>query len=122
MSSVEGSKRKRRNDRNHIVYKLTCKPTGESYVGITVATGRAFKKSLATRWKKHVYHALVEKRPYRLQDAIRKHGPAAFMHETIDIVRGKAAAHAMERVLVKTQKPVLNTEMTARKRSRWENS
>lgn len=115
-------KRKRRNDRNHIVYKLTCEPTGESYIGITVATGRAFQKSLATRWKKHVYHAVVEQRPYRLQNAIRAHGADAFNHEILRVVRGKSAAHTMERAWIKTHKPALNTECTASKRSRWENS
>jgi hypothetical protein len=121
MKTGRNGHRKRRNDRNHIVYKLTCAATGESYIGITVANGRAFKKSLATRWQKHVYHAVVEERPYRLQEAIRTHGEKSFEHEIIRVVRGKAEAHTMERAWIKVEKPALNTECTAKKRSRWEN-
>jgi len=110
--------RKRRNDRNHLVYRLSCEATGEKYIGITVCNGRAYWKSLATRWQKHVYHACVEKRPHLLQKAIRKHGEEAFTYEILKIVRGKSAAHEAERKLIKRQLPKLNVECTGRKRTR----
>lgn len=108
--------RKRRNDRNHVVYSITCEPTGERYIGITVVSGRAFQKSVKVRWQKHVYHAMVEGRDYALQRAIREHGEEAFSHELLYIVRGKAAAHEIERELIDNEAPELNTECTARKR------
>ncbi len=91
-------------------------PTGETYIGITVVRGRAFKKSVRSRWVAHVYHALVEKRPYRLHEAIRKHGEEAFTHELLEIVRGKAAAHNREVELIHEQVPKLNIEATKRKK------
>lgn len=108
--------RKRRNDRNHLVYRLTCDTTGETYIGITVCKGRAYWKSLATRWQKHLYHAIIEKRPYALQKAIRKHGSDAWSYEIIEIVRGKSAAHEIERGLIAEETPELNTECTSKKR------
>lgn len=114
--SKTARKRKRRSDRNHVVYRITCIPTGDTYIGITVVRGRAFKKSLRMRFDGHVYHAKIEKRPYALHKAIRKHGADAFKHEIIEIVRGKAAAHAREVELIHEQVPALNVEATKRKR------
>lgn len=108
--------RKRRNDRNHVIYALTCEPTGERYIGITVSQGRAYQKSVKVRWQKHVYHATVEGRDHLLQRAIREHGEEAFSHELLYIVRGKSAAHELERDLIAAECPQLNTECTARKR------
>ena len=108
--------RKRRTDRNHVIYLITCKVTGDTYVGITVATGRAYKKSVAKRWTKHLYHALVEKRTGLLQIAIREHGADAFEHTVLEIVRGKAATHKRERELIGELAPTLNVELTERKR------
>lgn len=112
----EVARRKRRNDRNHLVYRLTDTLTGEKYIGITVCNGRAYWKSLATRWRKHVYHACVEKRPYLLQERIRSHGEEAFTYEILKIVRGKTQAHEHERKLIKRHLPELNVECTGRKR------
>lgn len=103
--------RKRRNDRNHVIYSIVCEKTGEEYIGITVSLGRARLKSVASRWQKHVYHALVEGRSFPLQKAIRKHGEEAFSHELIAVVRGKSAAHELEREIIAERKPALNVEM-----------
>ncbi len=116
MKTGRNGHRKRRTDRNHIVYGITCEPTGERYIGITVVSGRAFQKSVKVRWQKHVYHAMVEGRDYALQRAIREHGESSFSHELLYIVRGKAAAHEIERQLIDDEAPELNTECTARKR------
>ena len=113
--------RKRRTDRNHIIYLITCLVTGDTYVGITVVRGRAFKKSLHIRWMNHVYHAMVEGRTFPLQKLIRKHGPEAFAHEILKVVRGKETAHVTEKKLIKKLCPTLNVELTSRKRSRWHN-
>ena len=97
--------RKRRSDRTHLIYVLTCEPTGERYIGITVSIGRAYQKSVKSRWQKHVYHALVEGRDFALQRAIREHGEEAFSHELLYIVRGKTAAHEIERELISDEAP-----------------
>lgn len=116
MKTGRNGHRKRRSDRTHLVYMITCEPTGERYIGITVSIGRAYQKSVKSRWQKHVYHALIEGRDYALQRAIREHGEESFAHELLYIVRGKAAAHEIERELIELEAPELNTECTGRKR------
>ena len=108
--------RKKRSDRNHAIYKLTCRPTGEQYVGLTVVRGRAFQKSVKIRWDGHVNHALVEQRQYLLQDRIRRFGPESFDHELMEVVRGKQPAHDREKSLIETLRPELNIECTGRKK------
>jgi hypothetical protein len=107
--------RKRRCDRNHAVYQIRCKATGERYIGITVVMGRAVKKSVRKRWLSHVYHAEIEGRSHRLQRAIRRHGPGAFTHELLAVVRGKQAAHDLEMKMIRRRRPQLNVEGTGRK-------
>lgn len=108
--------RKKRSDRNHAVYQITCLPTGERYIGLTVIRGRAFQGSVRIRWEGHVYHALVENRDYPLQRAIRQYGPSAFRHELIKVIRGKQEAHDFEISLIHELKPELNVEGTDRKK------
>lgn len=107
---------KRRCDRNHIVYQILCVTTGERYIGITVVRGRAFQKSLKMRWQGHIYHATVEQRNYPLQQRIRQYGENNFLVSTITIIRGKKAAHELERQLIKETLPELNVECTTKKR------
>lgn len=99
---------KRRCDRNHVVYQITCLITGERYVGITVVRGRAFKRSIDIRWQGHLYHALVENRHNPLQQRIREYGEQGFKKEILSIVRGKKQAHKFETEIIKTTKPELN--------------
>lgn len=106
--SMETTKRKPRSDRNHVIYQLTCNATGETYIGITVARGRAYKKSMDIRWNGHCYHATVENRPTILADRIRTHGPDAFSKEILSVVRGKTEAHTQERNYIRNFRPALN--------------
>jgi hypothetical protein len=102
-------KRKRRTDRNHIIYSLAVGK--KEYIGIThVADGRV-GPSLTRRWKKHVNRAFRENRDWKLCVAIRKYGPEAFEVSVIQIVRGKEAAHQVERELIRARKPKLNTDV-----------
>lgn len=110
-------RRKKRCDRNHAIYMVTCQPTGQRYIGITAVTGRAFLKSVKRRWNNHVYHAIVEGRDYPLQQSIREHGEQAFCHELLMIVRGKQEAHSIELDMINSLKPELNVEGTSRKAS-----
>ena len=101
--------RKRRIDRNHIVYRLQVK--GLLYIGVTYVEKANAKKSLARRWRKHVQRALSEGHNWKLCQAIRKYGADAFLVEVIDVVRGKVAAHTLERQLIRQLKPKLNTDV-----------
>jgi hypothetical protein len=101
-----------------VIYLATCTVTGDTYLGLTVARGRAYQASMMKRWQGHTYHALVELRPYLIHEAIRTHGPDAWTHQVLCVVRGKAATHAREKELIAELKPSLNVECTARKRAR----
>lgn len=102
-------KRKRRLDRNHIVYSLTVGKL--EYIGVTYVENRSPTKSLRRRWQKHVRRALTEDRDWTLCKAIRKYGPEAFTVQVLEVVRGKPDAHTRERELIRTLKPKLNTDV-----------
>ena len=100
--------RKKRSDRKHIVYVLTV--AGKSYVGVTYVHDNDPKKSLRRRWQKHVRRALTENRNWKLCVAIRKYGKDKFSTDIVKVVRGKATAHEVERTLIRSLKPKLNTD------------
>lgn len=102
-------KRKRRTDRNHIVYSIAIGK--REYIGVTVVNNGSVSKSLKRRWQKHVQRAMAEDKGWKLSLAIRKYGPEAFVVETIQVVRGKSPAHAIERELIRIRKPKLNTDV-----------
>lgn len=101
-------KRKPRADRKHIVYELTV--CGKSYVGVAVVLAGSPKKTLHRRFQKHVQRALAEQHVWKLCVAIREHGPETFTKKIVQVVRGKVAAHEIERELIRTLKPELNTD------------
>ncbi len=102
-------RRKRRSDRNHLVYRLQVKTL--IYIGVTHVDRKSAAKSLRRRWLKHVQRALNENHDWKLCNAIRKYGPNAFIVEIVDVVRGKSAAHDLERMLIHQLKPKLNTDV-----------
>ena len=106
--------RKRRNDRNHVIYQLTG-PDGEKYIGVTFARGRAWKRSAKIRWEAHVRNALDYDRQNLLSVSIREHGVENFSREVLEIVRGKQNAHDRERELLQLIQPELNMEGMGRK-------
>ena len=101
-------KRKRRNDCRHAVYVITNTVTNEQYVGVTVVAGEV-KKNLKVRMQKHIRRALTENRDWALCRSIREHGARSFTYGLLEIVRGRAAGYALERELIRTHMPVLNT-------------
>ena len=109
-------KRKGRSDRNHVVYRLICTQTDETYYGVTVARGRAYKKSMLARWKHHVRNALVYGKETLLYDRLREVGPEAWKLEIVSVVLGKQPAHDFERSLIKEHQPELNMEGMRRKK------
>lgn len=100
-------RRKRRSDRNHLIYEI--KRGRSIYIGVTYVE-KSVTKSLARRWRKHVQRAMTEFKDWKLCEAIRRHGPEKFDVRVIAVIRGKVAAHEYERELIRTIRPSLNTD------------
>jgi tRNA U54 and U55 pseudouridine synthase Pus10 len=108
MTDTVKKPRKRRTDRNHIIYLIT---VGEAqYVGVTYKE-KTVLHSLQRRAHKHYYRATVEGKQWLLCQALRT---LTSKHEIdirpLEIVRGKAAAHARETELRALMRPELNTD------------
>ena len=101
--------RKKRSDRNHVIYKVTCVDTDDSYIGLTVARGQAYLRSVKVRWQKHVSRALCEDKNWGMCVALREVSDCDWTYEIVEIVRGRKNAHARERELIAKFEPTLNT-------------
>jgi predicted GIY-YIG superfamily endonuclease len=105
--------RKRRSDRNHIIYLITNTMNGNEYIGITASTGRAFLRSAKVRLQKHFSRARREDWNWKLYtDMVNYIDDLELVYEVsvLDVVRGKEEAHIREMELVKKFKPALNTK------------
>lgn len=100
--------RKKRSDRNHIIYKITCLKTKETYIGLTLQTGQKKIGSAKIRLKSHISRA-NNGGGWKLHDRIRELGEEFFVTEVIDIIRGKSNAHKKEIEYIRLLKPELNT-------------
>jgi len=99
--------RKKRSDRRHIVYCISNMLTGDFYIGVT----QGFRQhDLKIRVQKHIRRALTEDKDWALCKAIRKYSPIAFDYRIVDVVRGKAVAHSLERELIGKYFPTLNSQ------------
>ena len=102
--------RKKRTDRNHIIYELVV--NGKNYIGVTAKTESTVNKSVLSRAAKHFYRAKTETKNWLLCAELRtlsdKSEIEVYVHE---IIRGKAAAHRREVEIRRTVKPVLNTDV-----------
>lgn len=101
--------RKKRSDRNHIIYQITNEVTGEIYIGITAVAGRAYLHSLKSRWKKHLSRWKTQNPEWRLYQSLTQYGETAFRPIILEIIRGKAEAHNRECQLIKSLNPQLNS-------------
>jgi hypothetical protein len=101
--------RKRRSDRNHVLYRVTCPETGDSYIGLTVAQGQAFLRSVKVRFQKHISRAKCENRQWAFCKFIRSNSAVTFKYEVIEVVRGRKPAYQRERELIAAYAPTLNT-------------
>ena len=101
--------RKKRTDRNHIIYEL--RVNGHNYIGVTAKTASTVNKSVLARAAKHFYRAKTEGKNWLLCQALRslqdKSEIEVLVHE---VVRGKAAAHKREVELRRALCPTLNTD------------
>jgi hypothetical protein len=101
--------RKKRADRNHVIYKVTCVDTNDTYIGLTVANGQAYVRSVKVRWQKHVSRAVCEDKAWGMCVALRELAECDWTYEIVEIVRGRKNAHARERELIAELAPTLNT-------------
>ena len=102
--------RKKRADRNHIIYELVV--NGKNYIGVTAKTESTVNKSVLSRAAKHFYRAKTETKNWLLCAELRKLADKSeievYVHE---IIRGKSAAHKREVELRRMLKPALNTDV-----------
>ena len=96
--------RKKRSDRNHVLYQLTI---GEqTYIGLTVAIGQAYLRSVKVRVQKHMSRAKKESKDWAICEALRS--DEAIQYEVLEVVRGRKAAHSRERQLIEKLSQSLN--------------
>jgi hypothetical protein len=101
--------RKRRNDRNYVLYQVFAEDTGDHYIGLTVATGRAFLRSVKVRVQKHMSRAKCENKDWSFCQFIRSNPETQLQYQVIEVVRGRKAAYQRERELIAAHNPTLNT-------------
>lgn len=101
--------RKKRSDRNHVLYMVTCEDTGDTYVGLTVALGQAYLKSVKIRWQKHMSRARCEDKDWNFCNALRVLDECDWRYQVLEVVRGRKNAHQRERELIRDLNPSLNT-------------
>ena len=102
--------RKKRTDRNHLIYKITCLPTLDEYIGVTVMNSSSVKKTLKTRFQQHIYKATIVAPDWSLSSAIREHGHDMFIIEPLEKCRGRIPSFKREAELINEYKPSLNTK------------
>ncbi len=101
--------RKKRNDRNHVIYEIVNTLTGASYLGITAAIGRRFSYSVVLRFQKHCSRARKENKKWALYIDMKENDPSVYELFIVDVVRGKALAHQIETKLLKEFQYELNS-------------
>tara|TARA_R110000868_G_scaffold256181_5_gene512900 strand:- start:134 stop:535 length:402 start_codon:yes stop_codon:yes gene_type:complete len=102
--------RKRRTDRNQVIYFIQDKVTLEYYIGLTaVCYAGNVRKTLVRRMQKHMQRAMTENKNWGLSRALREQGAERFVFGVIEVVRGKRPAHARETEFINTMQPALNT-------------
>ena len=106
---LEKQPRKKRTDRNHIIYELRV-PTG-NYIGVTAKTESTVLKSVRSRAAKHFYRAKKEDKNWTLCIALRELNDKNDIEIVVHaVIRGKAEAHKEEVRIRRAVKPNLNTD------------
>jgi hypothetical protein len=102
--------RKRRTDRNQVIYYIQDVVTSDYYIGLTaLCFAGNVRKTLTRRMQKHMQRAMTENKDWGLSRALRERGAERFVFGVIEVVRGKKAAHSRETELINTLQPALNT-------------
>jgi hypothetical protein len=108
--NLEKPIRKKRTDRNHIIYELRV-PAG-NYIGVTAKTESTVLKSVKSRAAKHFYRAKKENKAWSLCVALRELDSKDDIEIVVHaIIRGKADAHKMEVAIRRNVRPNLNTDV-----------
>ena len=101
--------RKKRADRNHIIYEL--RVNGLNYIGVTAKTESTVNKSVLARAAKHFYRAKTENKDWALCIELRKLADKSEIEVLVhEVIRGKAEAHRREVELRRQIRPALNTD------------
>jgi len=104
------NQRKRREDRNQVIYYIKNVVSDEIYIGLTAVNyNGSVKRTLLRRMQKHLQRAMTETKSWALCDALRNLGPESFVYGPVEVVRGKKLAHARELELIREYNPTLNT-------------
>jgi hypothetical protein len=104
------NQRKRRSDRNQVIYYIEDVVTHDVYIGLTALCYNGnVRKTLTRRMQKHMQRALAENKNWGLSRALRERGAERFVFGVVEVVRGKKAAHSRETELINTMQPALNT-------------
>jgi hypothetical protein len=88
---------------------VTCKNTGDTYIGLTVALGQAYLKSVKIRWQKHLSRARCENKNWNFCAALRVLDTCEWQYQILEVIRGRKNAHQRERELIREIHPNLNT-------------
>lgn len=105
--------RKKRSDRTHVIYMI--ESGDDFYIGVTAKTESTVNKSVQVRFNKHVYRSRSEDKSWLLYEAMRDRGVDEFTVSIVQVVRGKAQAHRVERELIREYRPNLNTDVRERR-------
>ena len=106
---AKNTPRKKRVDRNHIIYELRV-PAG-NYIGVTAKTESTVLKSVRARAAKHFYRAKKESKDWSLCVALRQLSDKSEIEIVVHaIIRGKAEAHKEEVKIRRAVRPNLNTD------------
>ena len=110
MMEQQAKTRKKRVDRNHIIYEL--RVNGLNYIGVTAKTESTVLKSVRARAAKHFYRAKTESKNWLLCAELRKLNSKDEIEIVVhEIVRGKAEAHRREVEIRRAVRPALNTDV-----------
>lgn len=108
--NLEKAPRKKRVDRNHIIYEL--RVNGLNYIGVTAKTESTVLKSVKSRAAKHFYRAKTETKNWLLCAELRKLNDKSEIEIVVhEVVRGKAEAHRREVEIRRAVRPALNTDV-----------